>query len=699
MEPSSSGAQAELKEHLIRLTQEKEDLQDYAERVTRELRRYQQARPPPQSRAEDDMPLPPWATNMQMMTPLLFAYEERIAELEEVIERSVCLAEQAQVLTKENDSLRVELHDRTEQLRNLQLMAPVRDAGRDGPQGDQGDEVQELYRLSVEQNEALAQQNQLLKLQLEKMHAALAAAQRQSQEAQAQAQAQAQAAQAQAQAAQAQAAEGARERSAVQERTTTELAMEKQAAARALSAEQERSEVLARQRSAAEQRLNELVEQLYGEVEAREQMSAQVERLEKDLQASRQSTAFYKKNFEDHCASARDEEEMLQGNLARAVANEREFRERAQVLERELAEVTDQLFATRRDGDAMKHEAEQMLRLMESMERRLRDVSEKHDRVQRELAEKGSELDDLLLQKDAWLTNERSLRRQVDRLESRMQGEMQDLMQHQDHEFESLQAAHKKSVSEAEEQLRRCEQQVREMQTKADIAERKAQWGAATVERQAALHKVESDRLATDLEEALQERLRAERQLDGAQQETSKLRAELEAVAGELRESAVRASSELAASKQRIQSLERSVSQAREEAQTCEARVRTAALDSSYLQAEVREERAKVSERVEAERERASTEKRGFERQLQALQARAQKDEQRAVELLHAQEALRQRLQAELNDEKDALEAQVARLSRENRSLREKSRSVLRALAVRQVGPGGSLGDILGSPH
>lgn len=80
--------------------------------------------------------------------------EERINELEAVIERSVSLAEQAQVLTKENDALRVELHERTEQLRNLQLMAPLREVGREGASGDQSDEVQELYRLSVEQNEA-----------------------------------------------------------------------------------------------------------------------------------------------------------------------------------------------------------------------------------------------------------------------------------------------------------------------------------------------------------------------------------------------------------------------------------------------------------------------------------------------------------------------------------------------------------------
>ena len=31
--------------------------------------------------AAQDLPLPPWASNMQMMSPLLFAYEEGAPEL------------------------------------------------------------------------------------------------------------------------------------------------------------------------------------------------------------------------------------------------------------------------------------------------------------------------------------------------------------------------------------------------------------------------------------------------------------------------------------------------------------------------------------------------------------------------------------------------------------------------------------------
>merc|ERR1719265_2052 len=95
----SSALVEELQEQVLVLAQEKQDLEEYAARVTKELRRHQQGRAPP----------PPWAMNMQMMSPLLFSYEERIAELEAVVDRSVSLAEQSQALTRENDNLRAEL--------------------------------------------------------------------------------------------------------------------------------------------------------------------------------------------------------------------------------------------------------------------------------------------------------------------------------------------------------------------------------------------------------------------------------------------------------------------------------------------------------------------------------------------------------------------------------------------------------------
>lgn len=92
----------------------------------------------------------------------------------------------------------------------------------------------------------------------------------------------------------------------------------KETAERALSAAQERSEVYARQRSAAEHRLSEITGELYEEVRAREQLQSRLEHLEKELQVARQSMDFYKKNLEDRCAMASDDEERLQADFGAA---------------------------------------------------------------------------------------------------------------------------------------------------------------------------------------------------------------------------------------------------------------------------------------------------------------------------------------------------------------------------------------------
>lgn len=111
------------------------------------------------------------------------------------------------------------------------------------------------------------------------------------------------------------------------------------------------------------------------------------------------------------------------------------------------------------------------------------------------------------------------------------------------------------------------------------------------------------------------------------------------------------------------------------------------------LLTELSEEELRASDAIEAERRRAASEKRGFERQLQSLRSKAKQDEQRAAELLRAQETLRLRWQSELGLEKETLEAQVERLSKENRAIRERSRSVLKAFAMR--GPSDAAGEAL----
>lgn len=626
-------SEPELQEQLMRLLQERRELQDYAERVTRELRRYQQARPALPPRADDEAPLPPWATNMQMMSPLLFAYEERIAELEAVIERSVSLAEQAQVLARENDSLRVELQERTEQLRVAQLLGPT--SGRGVPGNDRQDELEELYSLNVEQNEALAQQNQLLKLQLERMQQSLLVGQQQAREVHARAW------------------EGSK----------------------TLNAERERAEALGRQRSAVEQRLVEITAELVEEVRGRESLQTQVESLRHELRVQNQGLEHQRRSFEARYSQSSSEEERLKVDLEMASRSEKEQRHTIVRLEQALSEVSGELHVTRRDGQATKLEAEQMLKLIEYKERRLRDLSERHDAMQTKLQEHESQAADLLAEKEWWT------KRQLDKAEGRLQAEAEALRQRSSQEVESMQSASRRLVADLEDQLRRSEQSAAEFIAKAEVAEKQRSWEAASSERQTAQHNAERERFKSDLEEAQQARLRLERQWDAAQQQTSRLRGDLDNSAAE----AAKASAEHASSRVRFEHAEQRLAQAREEAQQQQRTIAVTETSTSRLQQELQEERLRSAELLEAERRKTLSDRRVFERQLQSVQARAHQEEHRAVELLRAQETLRLRWQAETGLERDSLEAQVERLLKENKSIKEKSRGVLKALAVRRA--------------
>eukprot|EP00392_Amoebophrya_sp_AT5.2_P007685 g7700.t1 len=116
------------------LKQENYQLQQYADKVTRELQRlveqHQKSGGGNTSTSastagnanggKSAVPLPPWATNVQLMSPLIRVYDERVRELESVLGKSAGLAEQAAALVNENETLREELVQKSEHIAQLQ---------------------------------------------------------------------------------------------------------------------------------------------------------------------------------------------------------------------------------------------------------------------------------------------------------------------------------------------------------------------------------------------------------------------------------------------------------------------------------------------------------------------------------------------------------------------------------------------------
>lgn len=644
-EPLSLPASAppELQEHFTRVVQEKRELKDYADRVTRELRRYQQSRgPPPAATHEDDLPLPPWASNMQMMSPLLFAYEERIAELEAVIERSVSLAEQAQLLAKENDQLRGELHDRTEQLRNAQVLGSVQGEVQSVNTKEQQDELQEMYRLSVEQNEALAQQNQLLKLQLERMQQTLAAGRQQAQE-------------------------------------VYVKAHENQ---NALMEERQRGEALARQRTAAEQKLEEVTAELVEQVSKRDQLESEIEALRHELDMQKQTAEINQKSFQERCALALDEEERLKAELSRSTKSERDYRRQALEAQKNLDETAEQLHLARKELESSKQTAEEFLQSTETLQRRLHDIKDMHEDKKAQLAETEAKLAELQIDKDRWIGTEEATKKQAERVEARLREELNTLKMEKEQELSSLKSSQQRLADDLKKRLRNSEQRASEAEAKVTLYEKQREWEASALERQSTSHREEVERLRTDCEEAQQARLRLDRQVVDLQQQSARLQTKLETNSTDAKEQNTRAAAEQATLRSRLQATEQRLQQVQDELKAALTKSQSSEENFLKLQSELQEERLRAGSNVETAKRHADAECRKLQRQLKAVTSRAQQEEARAAEMLRAQEAIRLQWQSELGLERDELESKVEKLRKENKAIKEKVRTGLQALAA-----------------
>ena len=122
--------------------------------------------------------VPAWATDMDLMAPLISTYEARARELEHASASTAGLSEQATALAKENDALRSQLAEREEARRQLVMASRgFNSSSGEGSKGvfagmvrprieEERDEFEQLYKLSQEQNEVLQQQNSLFKVQV-----------------------------------------------------------------------------------------------------------------------------------------------------------------------------------------------------------------------------------------------------------------------------------------------------------------------------------------------------------------------------------------------------------------------------------------------------------------------------------------------------------------------------------------------------
>lgn len=323
--------------------------------------------------------------------------------------------------------------------------------------------------------------------------------------------------------------------------------------------------------------------------------------------------------------------------------------------------------------------------IMESMKEKLKNIHGCHDDAQAKLYEHESQVTELRFECDCRSRAEESIRKQAGRAEASLKNEVMALRGEKQRKTEFVEASHARVVTELEDRLRLSEHALVETATKAEVGEKQRLWEASAYERQSAAHASERRNLSGDVEEAQQLRRQVERRADGLQEQVRRLQAEMSAALAEGRERGTKADMELSASESRHQNAERKLYQVSEEEKRCETRVSGVERDFVRVKEELAQERVRATDALESERRQSEGERRNLDRQARAIQARAQQEEQHAVELLRSQEALHQRWKVELSYDRDALETSIERLTRENQTMRQRCHAVLKLLSMRRV--------------
>ncbi|CAD7942567.1 unnamed protein product [Amoebophrya sp. A120] len=615
------------------LKQERYQLQQYAEKVTKELQRFVDSGALKRDNlAASAVALPPWANNVQLMNPLIRVYDDRVRELETVLGKSAGLAEQAAALVNENETLREELVQKSEHIAQLQtrefLSAGGGSSSSSGGGGlaavrsrfeEEREELDALYKMSVEQNEVLAQQNVLLKSQIEKMQQRVA--------------------------------------------ELEQLHGQNQQRAR-------QSDELDRMRALAESELETTRKQLAAHKDGLQSVS---EKLKQAQQQEHDWSQKYQllRDESDERVERISAENSQNLKLFHELSDELgDRRAKFLVLERENVDLSEKYQRARKEADAAKNEAQNMLVLMEQLERKektqrqqIADQRAKLDVLEKDLAE-------VLLEKTKLEALEGNASRSKEDTDRKRKQEMEVILEDMRRATEGQIEMRQRRIDDLEDQLSKASALSLDLQTKYDLLVKQHSHQQTAAEARISLAEKTSAHLRTDLEDLQKRRLMLEKEVHDKARELASLQDKLQETAQAQNRNLQRSTdmkSELTSSlenfKQKLQHKEDTCAVVEKQNATLSRRV--ADLQKLLVNKE-REYQAVIDD----ERRVFETEKSQLLAKVKTLAAKGKAGEQRAIELLKVQEELRTRWHDELTLEKRSLEEQVDKLKKQCLQLR-----------------------------
>ena len=400
-------------------------LRDNVARLNKELSRYQQAvglDAPKAVPLPGEELLPPWATNASLLSPLLLAYDNRIAELTQALTNARnALEEQTEKikrLTVENNQLREEMERKWKSFAERQKQELEGGNVSVGFYTQEKEELLERIDLLTKENNILLEQLQVFKSRNEHLE----------------------------------------QRAAQCEDLASKATQEVLEFQSTFRATRQANEQLQQDLQIAEERLKKTAEQLASIEHEREEVITSFTRAQSDLKLTQQQALHYREAFEDLEVKRKTDVSNLLQQVQELSARERDAISRGISLERTTDEIRSLYEEKSREYDSNKAEFNHMLKALEDTESQLNALKNKEESVNQLFKECTSKVREAELERDRMALNEQQLKRKLDfatetakRQEGLLKGQYEGMI-------ESIRKKHKLAVDGRDRELHEAQE-------------------------------------------------------------------------------------------------------------------------------------------------------------------------------------------------------------------------------------------------
>jgi chromosome segregation ATPase len=427
------------KDQVISLQRENEDLKDLNLRLNRELRRLQLSNSKDQPRPAEvpiDDSIPPWAANAVCLSPLLLAYDNRIHELETSLDRSRQnleeLLETTKRLTNENTVLREEMERRWREM--LEKEKKNLDGGfvGFGFHVEEKNELQERLDLLSTENTLLLEQLEALKKRNEYLEAL------------------------------------AKERDETAEKYVYQY--------KQLNSEFKNLQILEEdvrsQKEIAEDKLKRTNERLGSLEREREQQITDINKLQNELRISQQQSQYFKKAYEEIDAKKTEEIETLVQDAHNISVREKEIINKSMIQERELEDAKEQAFHYKREFESLRSECDTMLKIMEDYEQKIANYQQKEESVNNLVRDTKQKIEEAFLERDRIVLKEQQYLKNIEKLQDTIKSQLSDQKSKYEGLLDSLKNKNKSILLSRDEEISRLQEKLNNIQISYERAQR-----------------------------------------------------------------------------------------------------------------------------------------------------------------------------------------------------------------------------------